>query len=45
MRLLRRKFAERFTSPDARSDVNYVAFLAAVEMAAVGHDKVCQHIN
>lgn len=40
-RLLRRKFAERFTSPDARSDVNYVAFLTAVDMAAAGHDKVC----
>lgn len=39
-RLLRRKFVERFTSPDARSDVNYVAFLAAVDMAAAGHDEV-----
>eukprot|EP00903_Cladosiphon_okamuranus_P014842 g13743.t1 len=39
-RLLRRKFAERFTSPDARSDVNYVAFLTAVDMAAAGHDKI-----
>ncbi|CAM9638892.1 unnamed protein product [Pylaiella littoralis] len=38
--LLRRRFAERFSSPDSRRDVNYVAFLAAVEMAAAGHDKI-----
>lgn len=39
-KLLRRKFAERFSSPDARSDVNYVAFLAAVDLVVAGHDKV-----
>eukprot|EP00904_Undaria_pinnatifida_P007730 jgi/Undpi1/4087/HiC_scaffold_16.g07454.m1 len=39
-KLLRRKFAERFSSPDARSDVNYVAFLAAVDLAVAGHDKI-----
>ncbi|CAM9632651.1 unnamed protein product, partial [Hapterophycus canaliculatus] len=37
-RLLRRKFAERFSSPDSRSDVNYIAFLTAVQMALAGHD-------
>lgn len=42
---MRRKFAERFTSPDARSDVNYAAFLAAVDMAAAGHDKVRPHVR
>lgn len=41
-KLLRRKFAERFSSPDARSDINYVAFLAAVDLAVAGHDKVRQ---
>ncbi|CAM9270699.1 unnamed protein product, partial [Ectocarpus sp. 13 AM-2016] len=39
-RLLQRKFAERFSSPDSRSDVNYMAFLEAVEMAVAGHDKI-----
>lgn len=41
-KLLRRKFAERFSSPDGRSDINYVAFLAAVDLAMAGHDKVTQ---
>lgn len=39
-RLLKRKFAERFSSPDARSDVNYKAFLAALDLVMTGHDKV-----
>lgn len=39
-RLLRRKFAERLSSPDARSDVNYRAFLAAVDLAMAGHNTV-----
>ncbi|CBJ27458.1 conserved unknown protein [Ectocarpus siliculosus] len=39
-RLLQRKFAERFSSPDSRSDVNYMAFLEEVETAVAGHDKI-----
>lgn len=44
-RLLRRKFAERFSSPDSRSDVNYIAFLTAMQMAMAGHDKVCVSVS
>lgn len=39
-RLLQRKFAERFTSPDSRADVNYKAFLAAIDMAVSGPQQV-----
>ncbi|CAM9343026.1 unnamed protein product [Scytosiphon promiscuus] len=43
-RLLRRKFAERFFSPDSRSDVNYVAFLAAIQMAMARHEEIPDEI-
>lgn len=43
-KLLRRKFAERFTSPDTRFDVNYRAFLAAVDLAAEqANDRASYH--